>query len=102
MEDFTILGNMTLLVAKRKAGKSVLLRYLLHLEMDKFKKVFVFCPTEKINGFYKNIVPANCIYDGFNDTFVLSLMDRMAEINKGKNNENADHILLILDDCIKY
>ena len=98
MINFSLLNNMVLLVGKRKSGKSVLLRYLLLNEGKKFKKIFLFCPTEKINGFYHDIIPDNCIYDSFNDDFILKLMDKMAIVNKGKNMETADHVLLILDD----
>ena len=97
--NFTILNKTVSLCAKRNSGKSELLRYIVKANHSKFSKIFVICPTEKINSFYKNIVPANCVYDEYDDDFNEELIASMTKVNAGKNNNNANHILLILDDC---
>ncbi len=91
--NFTIVNKTTVLSAKRNSGKSELLRYLVRANHNKFKKIFVICPTEQINSFYKNIVPANCVYDEYQDEWVEDLIENMTKINAGKNNSNANHIL---------
>jgi hypothetical protein len=64
-----------------------------------FKKIFVVCPTEQINHFYKGLVEPQNIFESYNEEWVMKLMKRMAEINDGKQDKDASHILLILDDC---
>ena len=56
MNNFTIINKTTALLAKRNSGKSCLLKYLVSAEIHKLKKVFVICPTEKINRFYSDIM----------------------------------------------
>ena len=56
MNNFTILNKTVGLIAKRNSGKSCLLKYLVQAEIHKFNKVYVICPTEKINRFYSDIV----------------------------------------------
>ena len=97
--NFTIVNKTVSLCAKRNSGKSELLRYLVRANHNKFKKIFVICPTEKINNFYKNIVPANCVYEEWDDDWIEDLIDNLSKVNAGKTNSNANHILLILDDC---
>ena len=52
--NITLIDKITLLTAKRNSGKSVLLKYLVEHEKSKFDKIFVICPTEQINRFYKD------------------------------------------------
>ena len=96
--DFTILNKTISLVAKRNSGKSVLLKYLVQEEIQNFKKILVICPT-KFNGFYDDWIDPNCIFEDYNEEWVEKLISKMSKINQGKNNDTADHILLILDDC---
>jgi ABC-type dipeptide/oligopeptide/nickel transport system ATPase subunit len=55
MNNFTIVNKTVGLVAKRNSGKSCLLKHLVESERHKFSKIFVVCPTEKINRFYSEI-----------------------------------------------
>ena len=65
--NITLIDKITLLTAKRNSGKSVLLKQLVEHEKSKFDKIFVICPTEQINRFYKDIVDEKCIYDSYNE-----------------------------------
>ena len=96
--DFTILNKTIALVAKRNSGKSILLKYLIKEEIQNFKKIFVICPTN-FNGFYNDWIQPNCIFENYDEEWIEKLISKMSFLNKGKNNDNADHILLILDDC---
>ena len=96
--DFSILNKTIALVAKRNSGKSVLLKYLVQEEIQYFKKIFVICPT-KFNGFYDDWIESNCIFENYDEEWVEKLIFKMSNLNKGKNNDTADHVLLILDDC---
>ena len=63
MNKFTIVNITVALLAKRNSGISCLLKYLVSAQKHKFKKIFVICPTEKINRFYSDIVDDECIFD---------------------------------------
>ena len=41
--------------------KSVLLKHLVEAEEHKFHKVFVICPTERINRFYNDVLMISSI-----------------------------------------
>ena len=100
MNNFTTVNKITSLLAKRNSGKSVLLKHLVESEKHKFSKIFVICPTEKINRFYSDIVDDECIYDSYEEKFVDKLISKMTEINANKPPKERKHVLLILDDCV--
>jgi hypothetical protein len=64
-----------------------------------FKKIFVICPTEQINHFYKGLVDEKNVFESYNEQWVEKLMKALAKENDGKRDKDASHILLILDDC---
>jgi hypothetical protein len=84
MNNFTIVNKTSALLAKRNSGKSVLLKHLVESERHKFNKIFVICPTEKINRFYSDIVDDECIYDTYEEKFVDKLITKMTEVNANK------------------
>ena len=100
MNNFTIVDKCIGLIAKRNSGKSVLLKHLVNSEKHKFHKIFVLCPTEKINRFYSDIVNDDCIFDNYDEKWMNKLIDKMTEINANKPTKERKHILLILDDCV--
>jgi hypothetical protein len=100
MNNFTILNKTVALLAKRNSGKSVLLKHLVESEKHKFSKIFVICPTEKINRFYSDIVCEECIFDSYDEKWVDKLISKMTEINSNKSNKERKNILLILDDVV--
>ena len=97
--DFNIKNKTVILCGKRCSGKSQLMRYILIKSKHQFKKVFVICPTEQINHFYKGLIKDENIFDSYNEQWVENLMKRMGSENDGKTDKEASHVLLILDDC---
>ena len=99
--DFTLLNKTVILISKRASGKSVLIKYLVEdaIQHKLFKKIFVICPTNITNQFYNSFIDEKCIYEKYDEEWVNLLINKMSIINKNKNNSNADHVLLILDDC---
>lgn len=100
--NFTIVNKCIGLVAKRNSGKSYLLKYLVEREKKEFSKMFVICPTEKINQFYSknNFIDPKNIYEKYDESFVNKLIDKMTQINQGVKQSELKKVLLILDDCI--
>ena len=79
MENFTILNKAITIIAKRNSGKSYLLKYILEYSItnNDFHKIYVVSPTEKMNKFYSDIIPENCIFDKYEDEWILCLFDKM-------------------------
>ena len=94
--EFEILNKLICFTAKRNSGKSQLLRYLVINSKHLFSKIFVICPTECVNSFYKELVPAENIFSNYSETWMESLINKMTEVNS--NTPTPKHILIILDD----
>ena len=100
MNNFTILNKTVGLIAKRNSGKSCLLKYLVEAERHKFARLYVICPTEKINRFYSDIVDDECIFDNYDEKWVEKLINKMTMINSNKPQKERKNVLLILDDIV--
>jgi len=100
MNNFTILNKTIGLTAKRNSGKSCLLKYLVEAERHKFARLYVICPTEKINRFYSDIVDDECIFDNYDEKWVEKLINKMTMINSNKPQKERKNVLLILDDIV--
>jgi hypothetical protein len=98
--DFDILNNIVCLVAKRKSGKSQLMRYIIMKNKHRFDKMFLICPTQAINDFYEeDLFKKNDIFENYSDNWVTALMNKLATINaKKKDDKECKHVLLVLDD----
>ena len=103
MENFELKNRSIVIIAKRNSGKSHLLKSMLKysIEIKEFDKIYCISPTEKINKFYSEIIPQNCIFNLYSSEWVLSLIEKMSKINEGKTQQSQSPIncLLILDDC---
>jgi hypothetical protein len=99
MDRFTLKNKIVSLIGKRNSGKSQMLRYLFSQQKHLFRAVFVVCPTETVNNFYKDLVKPQNIFDSYNEEWVEKLITKLAQENGGKPDNKASHILLILDDC---
>ena len=97
--NFTLQNKIVSLIGKRNSGKSQMLRYLVKQQQALFKKIFVICPTESVNHFYKDLIPKENIFESYNEDWIDKLIKKLSEINAGKSDEVASHVLLILDDC---
>ena len=75
-----------------------MLRYLYNQQKHLFKAVFCICPTESVNKFYSDLIKKENIFDSYNEEWVEKLIAKMTQVNAGKSDKDASHILLILDD----
>ena len=98
--EINIINCTTSLVAKRNSGKSVLLKFLVESQKSSFSKIFVVCPTESINSFYKSLVDSSCIFDEWNEEWADELIKKMTKINADTDAKDRKNILLILDDVM--
>ena len=96
--EFSLVNKTLCVVAKRNSGKSVLIKYLVTCEKGQFSKIYVICPTEKINRFYNSIVPDQCIFDSWSEEWANALIKKMTEINANKTSSERKNVLIILDD----
>lgn len=97
--ELNLVDKCTNLVGKRCSGKSVLLKYLVQSNRKKWNKIFCICPTESINRFYADIIPADNIHDEYDDDWIGELIDTMTRLNTGKSVSKHTKCLIILDDC---
>ena len=76
MQSFELQNKSLVILAKRNSGKSHLMKNLLQysVKINEFQKIFCISPTEKINKFYSDIIPENCIFDNYSEEWVLSLI----------------------------
>lgn len=96
--DLDIVNKTVSLVAKRGSGKSILLKYLVDNCKELYQRIYVICPTEIVNSFYSDMVPENCIFDSWNESWCEALINKMTEKNKGQKKEDRKNVLLIIDD----
>jgi phosphate starvation-inducible protein PhoH len=98
MNNFTIVNKTSALLAKRNSGKSVLLKHLVNAEKHKFARVFVICPTEKINRFYSDIVNDLC---GRGDAYQILQSKGMIKFMTSSfvRGLTFDNSVIIVDEC---
>ena len=99
MESLNTKNKLFLISGKRGSGKSHLLRYIIAQEKHKYKAIFLFCPTEKVNNFYDGLISHKNIFDAYDEEWIEKFMKQMADLNARKNEADASHVLLVLDDC---
>jgi len=97
--EFLIQSKLICFCAKRGSGKSRLLRYMVMNSKHLFNKIFVICPTESVNSFYKELVPAENIFANYSEEWTEKLITKMSDVNANKSEKESKHVLLILDDC---
>lgn len=98
MDTLDILNKTLLFVGKRKSGKSNLCKHIINHNKHLFTKIYIISPTEKINGFFKDITPN--IFDDYSEEWIEQLIDNMTKINANKPQDKKINILLVLDDLI--
>ena len=99
MDNFTLKNKKFCISSKTNSGKSQLLRYLLIKNKRHFRKIFLICPTERINNFYSKVIPKENVFDEFNAKWVEALIKKMTEINSGVEEDKRTQIFIIFDDC---
>ena len=98
--NLSLINHTVICCGKRNSGKSVILKHLVELEKDQFEKIFVICPTESINRFYKDIVDEKCIFDSYNEAWTDKLIDKLTTANADTPKEELKKVLLIFDDIL--
>ena len=98
--NFELVNKTVCLCGKRHSGKSELIKYIVSLYGHQFNKIFVICPSEAVNKFYSQFLPSENIFTEYKEEWIDKLMQRLIKINVGKKDNEAAHILLILDDCV--
>jgi hypothetical protein len=97
--NFTIVDKTVVLTAKRNSGKTVLLKYIVSREKNKFSKIFLFCPSEPLNHDYENsgLIKKDCIFENYSEEWMASLFKSLAKINCDPKKPKKK-VLLIMDD----
>lgn len=93
--------------APRGGGKSYCIRDLLYKNQHKFPSVIVICPSEKVNNFYKTIIPDAFIYDDL-DADAIKAIDQafarqkslLKELPPWMSSAEDATCLIIMDDCM--
>ena len=100
MFEIALKNKLISLIAKRNSGKSYLLRYMVKIQKHDFDKIFIICPTNIINDFYKNITEKDNIFNEYNELWMESLINKMTDINSRLEDVKRKNVLLILDDLV--
>lgn len=98
--EWQFIDSCVTLVAKRKSGKSYLLRHIVKHYAHNYSKIFVCCPTEELRPFYSSFVPSNCIFPTYTEEWGNELLLRLHVANKGTDEKDMKRVLLILDDLV--
>jgi hypothetical protein len=98
--NLTLKNKTVLVTAKRGSGKSNIIKWLVQAERRVFKKIFLISPTEQVNRFFGDFIPADCIFETYSETWAEQLIAQMTKVNTGKTGAALENILLIMDDCI--
>ena len=96
--NLDLLDKNLIFVAKRCSGKSHLIKYLVQSYHDKFKQIFVICPTERINHHYMELTTEEHIYDEWEEEWAENLIKVMTKQNANKSKDEMERCLVILDD----
>ena len=96
--ELNILDKNIVVCSKRNAGKSVLIKYLLECNLDKFEKLYIICPTEKINKHYSSITTDDCIHDEYEEEWVELLIKTLSKLNANKPKDEMKRACVVLDD----
>ena len=100
MFEIDLKNKLISLIAKRNSGKSYLLRYMVKIQKHEFDKIFIICPTNILNDFYKNITEKENIFTEYNELWMESLIKKMTDVNSRLENVKRKNVLLILDDLV--
>lgn len=90
------------IIAKRRAGKSVLARDLVWYLRD-IPSFTVISKTEELNKFYSEFIPKSYIHNEYKSSILENIMDRQKILtdkkNEGKINKDI-RTAIIMDDCL--
>jgi hypothetical protein len=93
-------GSKIIIVGKPGSGKSTLLKALLKSKSDIIKIGIAMSGSEGANDFYKEFFPGLFVYDEYDDSTLVKVIERQKEIINSKYVDEAEKwMTLILDDC---
>lgn len=96
--EFDPINKTLMFCAKRRSGKTELIKHIVKMYKNEWKEIFLVSPTEKITKSFKGIVKDENVFDSYSETWTTKLMDKMANLNKDKSASEKIQVLLILDD----
>lgn len=98
--QFEMVDKVCIFCARRNSGKSQLLKYLVGQYRDKWEKIYVISPTEKVNLFYKKagLADDNTIFETYEEDWIQSLISKLTLLNANKPEEERKKCLIIMDD----
>ena len=85
------------LIGKRSTGKSVLLRDIMYHLSDSVDFGVAMTPTEDTAAMFREHMPANWIYNGFNSNKLESMLNIQRDL--GRDNKQRD-LYVLMDDCM--
>ena len=85
------------LIGKRSTGKSVLLRDIMYHVSQKVDFGVAMTPTEDTAAMFREHMPTNLIYNGFNSNKLESMLSMQRDL--GRNNKQRD-LFVLMDDCM--
>lgn len=89
--------RIIVLIGKRSTGKSVLLRDIMYHVSDNVDFGVAMTPTEDTAAMFREHMPANWIYSGFNSNTLESLLNIQRDL--GRTNKQRD-LYVLMDDCM--
>lgn len=94
--------SVVIIVGKRNAGKSVLVRDLIWHKRFEIPSALVFSPTESVNNFYKELIPDSFVYDELDiDAIEKAIKRQTAVLANPPPVENFNPtLLMVFDDCM--
>ena len=98
--ELDLIDKCIIVCSKRNIGKSVLVKYLIGTIHDKFKKMYVFSGSEKVNHFYSELTEEENIFDEFNEDWLETLIKKCSHLNANKSKEDMHRVLLVFDDIM--
>lgn len=105
-KEFKEVKNFSAIVlAKRRSGKSVLIKDILSYAKDNYKSAHVFSLTAHLQPELFDYVPKGNMYKGLDMERLDAIYNEQQkyiqkELQKKKKKEKCDHVLLIFDDVI--
>lgn len=96
-----IRDSWTVFTARRGAGKTTLIQWMIKHNRSHFREVFVISPSA-FSGAWQGIVPESNVIQNWSEEWLMSLIKKMMEKNKGKKQKDKDftRVLVVLDDVL--
>jgi len=90
---------------KRRMGKSILIKDLIHKTKSWFTEIYVFSQSSHLQPDLYDYCPKYNIFNGFNEQKLIEIWNRqeafiMGELKKGKKKKDLPIILVVFDDII--